>query len=71
MLVAATSKVIEKVYGGEAPNIDAANASGGDPGIGNLPFTGIDLTIVVIAAIGLILCGLALRSIAKDFEENG
>lgn len=67
------------VYGGEAG--PTQNNLGGktttDPSVkpdvatagGTLPFTGVDLGVVVIAGVGLIVMGASLRRIARGSDR--
>jgi hypothetical protein len=51
------------VYGGEGGNIQAEVAGGGAAG-GILPFTGLDLLLMALAAMLLIGTGVTMRLLA-------
>lgn len=54
--------------GGEAPAADAAPAEAREPVsrvVADLPFTGFDVMLIVIAGAGLLLVGFALRRMAR------
>jgi hypothetical protein len=54
----------ERVYGGQGGNIQGDVAGGGAAG-GVLPFTGLDLMMMLIAATLLIGAGLTMRRLAR------
>ena len=54
----------EGVYGGQGGNVQADVAAGGAAG-GVLPFTGVDLLMMVVAATLLIGAGLTMRKMAR------
>ena len=51
-------------YGGEGGNVQEGVA-GGTAGGGSLPFTGLDLILMVAAAALLISAGLTMRRLAR------
>lgn len=51
------------VYGGEGGNVQADVA--GDAAGGSLPFTGLDLLVMVVAATLLIAAGLTMRRLVR------
>jgi len=55
--------------GGTSGGTSGGQASGGTAPVqssGGLPFTGLDLTLIVLGALGLILLGAALRRVARQ-----
>jgi hypothetical protein len=56
---------VVKVIGGGSTTTKPAVASVG----GKLPFTGVDLGLVVIAGVGLVLMGASLRRIARGSDR--
>jgi hypothetical protein len=53
-----------RVYGGQGGDVQD-EVTGGAAG-GLLPFTGLDLMVMVVAAVLLIGAGLAMRRLARD-----
>jgi hypothetical protein len=54
----------ERVYGGQGGNIQGDVGAGGASG-GVLPFTGLDLLMMFVAATLLIGAGLTMRRLAR------
>ncbi len=51
----------EIVYGGDAGNVQQDLASGALGSDGTLPFTGLNLVLIVIAGIALVATGILLK----------
>jgi len=64
-----------EVYGGQgAPTQGSLGASGpttkpDSASTGTLPFTGVDLGLVLVAGVGLVVMGLSLRRIARGADR--
>jgi hypothetical protein len=56
----------ERVYGGEAGVVQQGVAGVGTGGGGTLPFTGLDLTLMLGAALLLVATGVAMRRLARS-----
>jgi len=73
---ALASKTTDAAYGGQgAPIVKVIGAKSTitKPAVastgGKLPFTGVDLSLVVIAGVGLVLMGASLRRIARGSDR--
>jgi hypothetical protein len=55
----------EQGYGGEGGNVQTGVSAGGDAAAGGLPFTGLDLALLVIGGLTLLLVGAGLRRAAR------
>lgn len=55
------------VYGGEAGNVqEGVSGEGGGGVLGQLPFTGLELTVLVGVGLALVIMGLGLRRVAAN-----
>lgn len=71
----ASASPTTKVYGGQAaPTQGTLDATGSSTkpdsaSTGTLPFTGVDLGLVLVAGIGLVVMGYSLRRIARGADK--
>lgn len=62
--VALAATPADKVYGGTGGNVQQ-DVSGEVAGAGTLPFTGLDLLLMVVAASLLLGAGMTIRRVAR------
>jgi hypothetical protein len=53
-------------YGGSGPNIDAQVGGAAAGQGGSLPFTGLDVTLALVAGCLLVMTGLVARRVARS-----
>jgi hypothetical protein len=66
LVVAPTAVAGAYVSGGGDAQGDVASGVGGASSGGNLPFTGLDLALIVIGGVALLATGLLLRRSARS-----